>query len=256
MALASCIAGIAGVALGPATASAHVLMTSPTPRNDRDDLKPPAHPAPCGGVARTNTFIGYQAGATIAVTFKETVSHAGCFQIAFSRSNDSNFEVLAQMVDPAGGAGQSYTMNVKLPDGVTCEACTLQLRQQMSGTPQCPANPAEPPIAATYYSCADVRVGDFPDASPPVDEANDGGTGGTASSSGAGAVAPDPGSNTDTTDASTSTSRKLRPIEPSAGGCSVAVGAVSGVPLVACAMIGLLWHARRRRSCARSSVRR
>ncbi|MBN9166099.1 MAG: hypothetical protein BGO98_09690 [Myxococcales bacterium 68-20] len=235
---------LAVVMLMPATASAHVLMTSPPPRNDRDDLKPPTYPAPCGNVARTTGFTQYDAGATIKVTFKETISHAGCYQVAFSEAKDENFKVLAQMVDPAGGAGTSYTLDVKLPDGVTCQACTLQLRQQMSGTPGCPTDTATPAIPGTYYSCADIRVGDFPDAGPSEppkgDDDDDDGDGGTSS----GGVSTTP---TDGGGKTSSGTRRLTSTDADEGGCSIAVGATGGFSLFASAGLGLLALARRRR---------
>jgi hypothetical protein len=237
------------VVLVPATSMAHVLMTSPPPRNSRDDLKPPSNPGPCGNVPRTKSFVQYDAGATIPVTFKETIAHNGCYQIGFSEANDQNFKVLAQMVDPPGGTDASYTMNVKLPDGVTCEACTLQLRQQMMQAAGCPADANAPPIESTYYSCADIRVGNFPDAAPsaPPDPDPDPDDEGGGTSSGGPTTTPTDGGGKTSSSSGSSGGRRLSPTDDDSGGCSVALGATSGFSLVASAGIGVLAFARRRR---------
>ena len=147
----------------PSLASAHARLMTPTPRNNSDALKS----GPCGGVARGTNKVTYSAGATITVKFEETIGHRGCFQVALSTANDQNFQLLKQVNDPAGG-NVTYTETVKLPDAVTCDKCTLVLRQLMQGD-ACPMN-ADPTQAAqgTYYSCSDVAIV-AGDAGTPVD---------------------------------------------------------------------------------------
>lgn len=218
------------IAAMPATATAHVLMKSPPPRSDADGLKPPEFPGPCGNVPRTSSFTQYEPGATIDVTFMETIAHTGCFQIAFSEAGDEDFKVLAQMIDPPGGKGMSYTLPVKLPEGVTCKACTIQLRQQMSGTASCPEDPdAEDPIPGTYYSCADIRVGDFPDADA------DGGPPDAGVDSGVSTTPTDGGGKT------TDEGRKFTSSgDEGDGGCSVALAGAGGTSALAAAVAGAL----------------
>src|SRR6185312_14940 len=60
----------------------------------------------------------------------------------------------------AGGTPRSWSLAVVLPS-VTCATCTLRLRQLMLAADvteaQCPPNPI--PAGATYYSCANVALG-------------------------------------------------------------------------------------------------
>lgn len=242
-----------GIVLGvsaPTTASAHTRFLSPVPRSDADGLKPPTYPPPCGNVARTNNPTAYETGATIKVKWEETIAHQGCYQIAFS-SDDTNFTVLAQIDDPAGMTGTPLQTDIKLPAGVTCEKCTLQLRQLMLGAP-CTgdtANPADPP-ASTYYSCADLCVGpDCVDAGAPTDGGTDasvdaGSSGGT--SGGPVTTPTDGGGKTVSGDDDSSGSPNLR---SGAGdsGCSIGLGATSGVSLVVMGgLLGLALGRRRR----------
>lgn len=233
------------VLAAPLTATAHVLLLDPPPRNDRDDLKPPQNPGPCGNVPRTTTFVQYEPGATIDVQFKETIDHTGCFQIGFSELGDQSFKVLAQQVDTGGTKGTTYTMKVKLPDGVTCKACTLQLRQQMSGVAACPTDLDEEPIASTYYSCADIRVGDFPDAEPPTDDGEP--AEGDASAPGATTDPEEDGEPAAGGSGDSSRGRRISQSPPEEGGCAMGAGGASGASFVVAVGGALVALARRRR---------
>ena len=208
---------------------------------------------PCGAVARTNACTSYEAGATIPVKWMETVGHAGCFQIGLSTTGtDTNFTTLKQINDPAGGAGMVYPDTVKLPDGLKCKDCTLVVRQLMIGTCAPDAQPNSTSATDTYFSCADIRIGDptpcadpngsdagpiTPDASTPdedsggpVTEPTDGGgklfDGGSSSG---GVNSKDIRNGTDDS------------------GCSIAFGASSGASAVITAGLLSLALARRRR---------
>jgi MYXO-CTERM domain-containing protein len=247
----------AALVVAPATASAHAYVMSPPPRDiAQPDLDARAHKTgPCGGVPRTGKPTKYAPGATVTVKWQETIAHQGCYQIGFSQANDQNFTVLKQINDPAGGAGMVYTDTVTLPAGVTCPACTLVVRQLMVGG-ACVGNPADPAAAAqgTYYSCADICVGDTctePDAGTPIVDA--GGTDGSTKPP----VGSDSGVSTTPTDGGgklvdagddddDGAAPNLR--SGDGGGCAVALGATSGVS--AAAMAGLFGLAllRRRRN--------
>ena len=127
------------------------------PRTNSTGLK---EPAPCGGVARTNTAVVLQSGSTVNVQFEETINHPGYFRIAFSSASDSGFDenILIPNI-PEIPASQFYTQSITLPD-IECNDCTLQLIQVMTDrTP--PTN---------YYSCADIQLTTTGALPPPVND--------------------------------------------------------------------------------------
>jgi hypothetical protein len=247
------------IASVPATAIAHTVLISPVPR-DVGVAGNDAHKAgPCGAVPRTNKCTSYEAGATIPVKWMETVPHDGCFQIALSTTGtDQNFTVLKQIQDPVGSPLTMFPDSVKLPTGVTCKDCTLVVRQLMIGK-ACvgAAVSTAPPFqndldASTYYSCADIRIGDPTPCAAPTDP--DAGPGAPD----AGPIDEDAGPTTVPTDgggklvdggssgSSGTNSRDLRGGD--AGGCTVALGATSGASFaVAAGLLGVALVRRRRR---------
>ena len=70
------------------TASAHTLLTNPTPRDNNDGLKT----GPCGNVAQTSTPMEVNAGDTITVGWLETINHPGYYRIALSLAGDTGFD--------------------------------------------------------------------------------------------------------------------------------------------------------------------
>ncbi len=160
-------------------AFAHARLRTPTPRTNDDNLKDGVGGAPCGGKPRTGTPARYTMGQTITVQWEETINHAGCFIIKLSPANDQNFTMLANPPhSTTGGVPRQYSAQVKLPDGMTCNACTLQLIQVMNNTVPCPV--VNIPAGDSYYSCADVQI-----VAPPPPDAGTGGSGG-GSAGGAG----------------------------------------------------------------------
>jgi MYXO-CTERM domain-containing protein len=249
---------IIGLTLAPSVAGAHIRLTEPKPRSTADNLKPPAAPPPCGNVAPTAPVAQYAPGSNVTVKWVETISHSGCFQIAFS-SNGTDFTVLKQITDPNGGPTM-FTETVALPTGVTCEKCVIQLRQLMlenATVKTCGANQAPPSGAAgqgnTYYSCSDIRVGNVADGgagpidsgAPPVDAGDGTGMddGGSSPDGSTGSTrTPDAGGGDEP--AATTT----RNASPSPGtGCGVAHGAAATAPLVLFASFLGLGLLRRRR---------
>lgn len=243
----------------PATAYAHIVTMTPVPR-DVGVAGNDAHKSgPCGAVPRTNKCTSFEAGATIPVKWMETVSHNGCFQIALSTANDQNFTVLKQVNDPTGGAAMVYPDTVKLPDGVTCKDCTLVVRQLMIGKTCIGANGGNTTTApfqndldaSTYYSCADIRIGDptpcvaptNPDSGvvdpPDAATGNDGGPT-TVPTDGGGKLV-------DSGDGTSGGSAKPNLQSGDGGGCSVAFGATSGVSFGVTAGLLALTLVRRRR---------
>lgn len=172
-------------------AAAHIQMNEPVSRELNDSVKS----KPCGPYVKGTAQVEYTAGDQIQVVFRETVDHTGCFQLSLSTDNDTTWTLLKQDVDPAGDvpdgtrvigsptSGAARSINARLPPGVTCQNCTLQLTQIMlEGTPQngvCNANQQIDDLADNgdvYFACADVNI--LPASVP------DGGGG--SSSSGAG----------------------------------------------------------------------
>jgi hypothetical protein len=230
--------------LAPATAMAHAYVMQPPSRDvGIANLDARAHKTgPCGGSPRVGMPTQYQPGQSIEVKFEETIAHQGCYQIAFSPAGDKDWVTLAQIDDPAGEQGVQ-TATVKLPAGVTCKDCTLVVRQLMIGM-ACAPN-AVPPANNTYFSCADIRVGDFPDAGPSVPPTPSDPDGGT--SSGGVTTTPTDGGGKTAPPGTTGGGRKLTPVDAGDDGCSVGWGATGGFSLFASAGLGLLAVARRRR---------
>lgn len=191
------VVGIVGVGLAlPSTSFAHAVIVDP-PARDKGQAGDDAHKnadGACGGVARTGKYVQYQAGATIEVKWDETIEHVGCFQIAFSPEADpqadTDFQLLKQINDPDGSKGPHSEM-VTLPEGVTCEKCTLQLRQLMQNQPGCVEN-ADPAKADldTYHSCADICIGP---SCPTIAPDPDGGASSSSSSGGGPTTEPTDG---------------------------------------------------------------
>lgn len=177
--------------LAPATALAHAALTDPPPREASDGIKT----GPCGTAARGTAFKQLQPGQQVTVKWREGIDHTGCFDVMFSARNDQNWIRLARIPDEGGTPNTNYQTSVVLPN-TPCENCTLALRQIMRSSGTNPVNQVcddatpdsmdgGPP---TYFSCANVRVGSFPDAAASTDPGASPGasSGANGSSSGGG----------------------------------------------------------------------
>lgn len=246
---------MAALLAASASATAHTRWITPPPRSNADNLKPPAAPGPCGNVARTNKVTTYASGATINVKWEETIGHVGCYQVVFS-PDDVNWVTLKQIADPAGG-NVMISETVKLPAGVSCDKCTLGLRQIMLdglGNTACAADAAPPNGTGgngnTYFSCADICVGtSCSDAgAPTVPDAGGNPTTPGKDSGGPTTVPTDGGGKfvDASDDDETPGAPNLRSGE--GDGCSVtALGATSGLSFgVAAGLFGLALLRRRR----------
>jgi uncharacterized membrane protein YgcG len=167
------------------TASAHITMTSPTPRTTENKT------APCGaGATRGTKVAAFAPGETITVEWDETVDHPGHYRIAFDNDGDDvfvnpnnpndnfPFTLMEPIADKVGG---HYTQKITLPT-TPCSNCTLQLMQIM--TTQVPYN-------SFYYQCADITIGEGGgggDGGGGGGGGVDGGGCSTRSGSGAGAI--------------------------------------------------------------------
>jgi hypothetical protein len=205
----------AGLLVAPSLASAHIHLTFPTPRTDSQvgDQKT-AH---CGTVnwvradhADRTTVL--PPGATITVTWLETINHPGYYRIAFQPDGEvfgipaesngptgngqpSNFptEDRTGMTDPANGsivladriADGTLSLEVTLPN-MECTNCTLQLIQVMTDKPPYTPNPSGNDL---YYKCADITLSagaPDPDPNPGNDAGPDPDPGGGGGGAGGG----------------------------------------------------------------------
>jgi hypothetical protein len=246
------VLGVVALVAMPSIAAAHTVMVTPPPRDVGLTGNDAHKSGPCGGIGRAGKPTKYAPGAPVTVKWMETVSHEGCFQIGFSQANDQTFTVLKQIDDPAGGAGMVYTDTVTLPAGITCPACTLVVRQLMQGGP-CVGNPADPAAAAqgTYYSCADICVGDT--CTDPTTGTDAGGVDGSTTPGGADGgptTVPTDGGNK-TVDAGNGGGNGAGSPNFHAGdggGCTVALGTTSGESFaVTAGLFGLALLRRRRK---------
>jgi len=168
------------------TVDAHIHLTSPMARTD--SLTGDQKEQHCGvanqvrNPARVTTF---QPGATITVTWMETIQHPGWFRIAF-QPDGAIFGI-----PPAGAGGGFPTLNqqgldatnnsivladriadgtlsasVTLPN-VECANCTLQFIQVMTDKPPYTIDNLSDDI---YFNCADITLSNGapmqPDAGP------------------------------------------------------------------------------------------
>lgn len=191
------------IVAAPAVASAHIQLTYPLPRTA--ELKEPN----CGlsGSTRSQNPTVLEPGATITVTWNETIGHPGHYRISFDRDGEDftiplSFEdttqtenVLVDSIADQTGTG-SYSQEITLPNE-ECENCTLQLIQMMTDKP--PYGDGND----IYFSCADLtlRVGGDPDPDP---------------------VGPDGGAGDDDPDSPSS----------AVGGCSTSGGAAPGAMML------------------------
>jgi MYXO-CTERM domain-containing protein len=192
------------------TAHAHFVLQAPASWYSQDSLGLPQKLGPCGdegGGMPTGAITVYQMGQTITVTIDETIMHPGHYRVALAVNDRSelpaepvvtpgtgtpcgsaaveNAPVFPVLADGVLDHSQAFTapqsFQVKLPDGVTCEKCTLQVIEFMS------QHPLNNPGGCFYHHCADIKI----QAGPVDGGATDADTGNGGSSSGC-QVGPSP----------------------------------------------------------------
>ena len=168
-------------ALAPATSWAHFTLVSPPAATEQDVLGNPQKAPPCGddGTAvATEIITGYGPGDTVTITIEETIFHPGHYRIALAANDPSElpepapvtpgdtpcgsapiqdppvFPVLADGVfehtEPFADPQQS--IDITLPDDVTCTSCTLQVIQFMSD------HALNDPGGCYYHHCATLEI--------------------------------------------------------------------------------------------------
>ena len=178
------------VAATPSLAAAHFFLEEPENWVEQGTLGDPQKTGPCGNEAPgrpTGAITAYQTGQTITIRFRETIYHPGHFRVALATADRSElppmptvpggsrsdcgsipsrdppvFPVLADGLIPhTSPLSGVQEMEVTLPEGVTCDHCTLQIVQWMHdhGAP------------CFYYHCADLSISDVVvDAGPPSED--------------------------------------------------------------------------------------
>ncbi|HWE28360.1 MAG TPA: SCE4755 family polysaccharide monooxygenase-like protein [Polyangia bacterium] len=235
---------------------------------------------PCGkaGGTRGTNIYTYAPGATITVSFVETISHPSYFRFAFQASGDDQFKEPASIkpIDPsrpcpidsgdhcgasdfyntpnvlpmmddldphlAGTSGKKYTYQVTLPN-VECDNCTLQLIQVMEDNQLHGDYDPTPGVGIEdlYHQCIDLVL---KQGAPTTNDggAGAGGGGGGGGSGGTGGTGGGTGGGgpggTGGSGGSGSTASK--------GGCSMpgSAPAASGLLFAAVAVLALRRRAR------------
>jgi hypothetical protein len=175
--------GFAAVLLGSAPAQAHFALQAPACWMSQNAVGVPLKMAPCGnegGGTPTGLVTTYQEGQMITVTINETVFHPGHYRVTLSTTDQTGlpaepvptancgavtvenppvFPVLADgLFTHTTAFTAPQTVQIKLPDNVTCTHCVLQVLQFMENQPP-------NPTGCFYHHCSDIviQAGAVPD---------------------------------------------------------------------------------------------
>ena len=214
-------------------ADAHIHLTSPLSRTDSPTGDQKAEHCGVAGQGRTARVTTLLPGATITVTWDETINHPGHYRIAFQPDGDTfpipppgtgpeGFPTLDQTGTTDNTTGAMILADM-IPDGMQstsvtlpnmeCNNCTLQFIQVMTDKPDYTTDANSDDI---YFNCADLTLS--ASAPPPMDGAPTGGDAGVDPPGGGGDL----------------------------GGCSATKGSRSGIALGL--IVGALLRLRRSRS--------
>ncbi|MFN0250135.1 MAG: SCE4755 family polysaccharide monooxygenase-like protein [Kofleriaceae bacterium] len=193
------------------SAFAHIHLTNPLSRTDNAQGNPQKNghcgdPAYSRAANPTRTTV-YPPGATITVTWAETIPHPGWFRISFQPNGDTfalprtgtgvgNFQSPLESEEGLTDAAGALVIADLIPDGtlsreitlpnVECANCTLQFIQVMTGAMPYERVATEPGNNDLYFNCADItlQAGATMPPDPPVGD--DAGTGGGGDDAGVG----------------------------------------------------------------------
>jgi hypothetical protein len=172
------------------TVDAHIHLTTPLSRTD-DVVGDPQKEQHCGSAAQGRNparVTEFQPGATITVTWAETIQHPGYFRIAFQPNGEvfgipparpglckgniacppgvANCDMPSLMdTEEGAGPGGSIVLKDRIADGtlstqvtlpnMECTNCTLQFIQVM--TDKCPYT-VDALSDDIYFNCADITL--------------------------------------------------------------------------------------------------
>jgi MYXO-CTERM domain-containing protein len=200
---------LAAFAVGylPATAGAHFYLQAPPATYDQNALGDPQKAPPCGDAGTavaTGIVTSFEPGQTITVTIDETIFHPGHYRIALALDDgvfpeeppvtpdttpcgsapiDPNptFPILADGVfEHTEAFSEPQSIDITLPDDVSCDNCTLQIIQFMSN------HALNDPGGCYYHHCAQIAISSDPVAATSTsgddgaDSSGDGATSGEA----------------------------------------------------------------------------
>lgn len=166
--------------LAPGAAGAHFVLQAPESAYQQDFLGDPQKAPPCGddgGAVATNMVTALKAGDILTITIDETIFHPGHYRVALAVGDVSELPEpppvtpnntpcgTAPIMDPpvfpvlADGAlvhtepfAGPQSFEIEVPDGVTCDTCTLQVIQFMSN------HGLNDPGGCFYHHCATVSI--------------------------------------------------------------------------------------------------
>src|SRR4051812_15639254 len=191
--LGLCVCVLA-VGAAPSSAHAHFVLNMPASWQQQSGLGDPQKAGPCGNPGTpTKAVTTFHAGDTVHIDVNETIPHGGHYRVALGLKGQADlpadptvvtkagvsvsapiqmppqFPVLADGVNVhTGGAimpGKKWTWDVKLPAGMTCAACVLQITEFMTDH----GSNTGGNDGYFYHHCADIiiQAGATPDAGPP-----------------------------------------------------------------------------------------
>jgi hypothetical protein len=176
------VLAIVGASLvAPSVANAHFVLQSPSAMTEQNVLGDPQKAPPCGddgSAVATGAVTTYQAGETITITIDETIYHPGHYRVALAVNDPSELPdpppVTPDNVSPCGSApidpapvfpvladgvlehsadfGAPQTIQVTLPDDISCTNCTLQVIQFMTD------HGLNDPGGCFYHHCATIAI--------------------------------------------------------------------------------------------------
>ncbi len=174
---------VVGAALATVPAHAHFILQAPASSMSQDALGTPQKLGPCGDEATnppatpSGVVTAFKEGDTITVTVDGTIPHPGHWRVSLGLTGPKDlpaepavtvgstacgsaaiedpavFPVLADNLLPSTtGFTGVQSMQIKLPAGVTCTKCTLQVIQFMSD------HALNVPGGCFYHHCADISI--------------------------------------------------------------------------------------------------
>ncbi|WP_437662561.1 SCE4755 family polysaccharide monooxygenase-like protein [Sorangium sp. So ce1182] len=209
---AAALAAAAISALYPAVARAHFALLEPACYSEQDNLGNPQKSAPCGQadpgspVEPTGEVTTYVQGQTITLTIEEGIFHPGHYRVSIAPDQESlppdpevtpgstpcgsteieadpQLPLLADglLAHTAAFSGQQ-SVEIKLPDDLTCTNCTLQVSEFMSN------HGINNPGGCFYHHCAIVTI--VPREGGAAGSGGAGGATGAGGGAGVGGAAP------------------------------------------------------------------
>lgn len=167
--------------LAATDAGAHFVLQAPACWMSQDIAGLPEKMGPCGdegGGTVTGMVTAFQSGQMLTITLNEVVFHPGHYRIALALNDRSQLPkeptVAPDDMSPCGNVpiesspvfpvladgvfahtvpfNGPQTIQIKLPDGVTCDKCTLQVIEFMA------QHPLNDPGGCFYHHCADISI--------------------------------------------------------------------------------------------------